>query len=321
MVKRILFQGLLILFMINQLSGQSSIKKIIGPEINGIKQRLIIEGKDDTKPLLLFLHGGPGFGSVGYAKKFAKELRKDFIIVQWDQRNTGATKVWNDDNTPLSLELMHQDTKATIDYVLKEFNRKKLYLVGFSWGSFLGIHYAKNHSQSLHAYVSVSGLVDGNNSEKQILMDLKSSAEKENNVAALAEINTISVPFENGEDLYLQRKWTAEFYPQTMQNTKLKKSMVEDWSETWLPIFNEAAKIDYGINAPQFDCPIYFFHSPQDRVSHFAIAREYYDIIKAPKKEWIDFPGAPHEIVSAQPKEFSQAIKSIAEKVVAAYKD
>ena len=80
-----------------------------------------------VRPLLLFLHGGPGFGSVGYAKKFVKELRNDFIIVQWDHRNTGATKVWNEGEIELSVELMHQDTEATVDYLLNEFNRDQLY--------------------------------------------------------------------------------------------------------------------------------------------------------------------------------------------------
>ena len=167
----------------------------------------------------------------------------------------------------------------------------------------------------------MSGLVNGNKSEERILSDLTLQAKNTNNKEAQTELQTIAIPFENGEDLYLQRKWTGVFFPESMQSTKMRQSMVEDWSTTWLPIFNEAAKIDYGVTASEFDCPIFFFHSPQDRVSHYDIAKEYYDLIKAPKKEWIDFQGAPHEIVSAQPKAFSQKIRSIAEKGVAQNED
>jgi len=302
---------LILFFTVNTSFSQERVKKIIGPELNGIKQRLVIEGKNDQKPILLFLHGGPGFGSTGYSKRFVKELRNDFIIVQWDQRNSGATKVWNDESTPLSLDLMHKDTEEVVSYLLSEFNREKLYLVGFSWGSFLGIHYAKNHPEKLHAYVSVSGLVNGNVSEAQILEDLKASAEEKQNTEAITELGSIQVPFENGEDLYLQRKWTGVFYPETMQNTRLKQAMVEDWSTVWLPIFNQAATIDYGKEAQKINCPVYFLHSPQDRVSHFAVAKAYFDKLESPKKEWVEFPEAPHEIVSAQPKEFSKAILRI----------
>jgi len=310
-MKKRLIVFLFFWLLTSPLAAQESIKRIIGPELNGIKQRLIIQGKDDTKPLLLFLHGGPGFGSTGYAKKFVKVLKNEFIMVQWDQRHTGATKSWNPDNTPLSLELMQQDTEAVVNYLLTSFAREKIYSVGFSWGSFLGLHYAKNHPNTLHAYVSVSGLVNGNQSEKQILADLMAKARANKDQEALEALSSIKIPFEDAEDIYLQRKWTGEFFPESMENTRLKQSLVTNWAETWLPIFLEASSIDYGKTAASIDCPVYFFHSPLDRVAHHATARAYYEQLKAPKKVWISFPTAPHEIVSADPKEFANALRAV----------
>ncbi len=315
-MKKLTLLILALFFKINFVLGQNSVKKIIGPELNGIKQRLSIRGDDDSKPLLLFLHGGPGFGSMGYSKKFVKELKSDFVIVQWDQRNTGATKAWNNPAPPLNLELMHEDTEAVVNYLLEQYGQKKLYLVGFSWGAFLGFEYARQHPEKLYAYVSVSGLVNGNVSEFQILNDLKDKADENNDTEAINELASVSIPFENGEDLFLQRKWTGSYFPSSMQNTRLKQSMVEDWSVTWLPIFLEAADVDYGKLAPKIECPVYFFHSPEDRVSHYSVARAYFEVLDSPQKKWVDFLDAPHEIVSAQPKVFSQAMMKLLEQTM-----
>src|ERR1700754_2862789 len=61
------------------------------PEINGIKHYISLKGRDSSKPLLLFLHGGPGGSVMDYADKFTSKLQEEFVVVQWDQRETGKT--------------------------------------------------------------------------------------------------------------------------------------------------------------------------------------------------------------------------------------
>ena len=58
--------------------------------INGIEQWVTIKG-ESSKPLILFLHGGPGSPISPYSDNLYKNWEKDFIIVQWDQRGTGKT--------------------------------------------------------------------------------------------------------------------------------------------------------------------------------------------------------------------------------------
>src|SRR4051812_15652082 len=75
-------------------------------EIGGIKQWIDIRGEDASKPVLLFLHGGPGNSALSYADRFTNMLQKQFVIVFWDQRESGKTATLNDSSVPLSLELM-----------------------------------------------------------------------------------------------------------------------------------------------------------------------------------------------------------------------
>ena len=91
-------------------------------------------GDDDSKPLLLSLHGGPGFSSRPYSKPLIKRLKKDFVVAQWDQRETGYTRAWSPYPDSLTLAQFHTDTEEVVAYLLRRFGKEKLYLVGFSWG-------------------------------------------------------------------------------------------------------------------------------------------------------------------------------------------
>ncbi len=98
--------------------------------IGGIRQYIRIKGRDDSKPILLFLHGGPGSSLMGSNDKITGRLQQHFVVVQWDQRETGETKKLNASPTPLTLDMFYSDTHDLIDSLLKQFDRPKRYLAG-----------------------------------------------------------------------------------------------------------------------------------------------------------------------------------------------
>jgi len=60
-------------------------------KINGIKQGMFIESRDDSNPVLLFLHGGPGFPVYGLTKKYPTYLEEVFTVCWWEQRGAGIS--------------------------------------------------------------------------------------------------------------------------------------------------------------------------------------------------------------------------------------
>src|SRR4051812_39105516 len=68
---------------------------ILTPDIGGIKQVIQIRTDDATKPVLLFLSGGPGSSMMNGADGFTNILKSRFTIVQWDQRDAGKTLTLN----------------------------------------------------------------------------------------------------------------------------------------------------------------------------------------------------------------------------------
>lgn len=300
------------LIITSTLQAQQAVKTKDAVRINGISQWIGVNGKDDSKPVLLFLHGGPGFSSRPYSRKFIKGLRKDFIVVQWDQRESGITAHWSPMQEPLTLDMFHQDTYEVVQYLLKRFDREKIYLVGFSWGAFLGLHFAHQHPELLHAYISVSGSPYNEESERLTLERLKEKAEASGNEEALAEISQIKIPFQDWETLYFQRKWTAYYSGVKTSNRTYPPSLFEEWSVKWLPLFVEASKVNYFENAAEIHCPIYFFHSNKDYASNYKVTERYFHALKAEHKHMVWFEESTHEIPNQEPQKFSEELINIA---------
>ena len=141
--------------------------------IGGIKQFVSIKGNDNRNPLLLFLHGGPGNSVIHYAEKFTHKLQEHFIVIQWDQRNAGKTLSLNNSPQPLTVGLFENDTHQLIDTLLKRFHQPKLYLVGHSWGTFLGFYIARNYPDLLYAYIPICPMINQLESERVILESMK----------------------------------------------------------------------------------------------------------------------------------------------------
>lgn len=68
-------------------AGINSLEKV---RLGGVDQWISLRGHDGVKPVLLFLHGGPGFPQMPFSHLNA-ELEREFVVVEWDQRGAGKS--------------------------------------------------------------------------------------------------------------------------------------------------------------------------------------------------------------------------------------
>jgi len=300
---------ILLLLSVFCLAQAVKVDTILTPEIGGIKQAIEIKTDDSTKPILLFLSGGPGSSMMKNADSFTHILKNKFTIVQWDQRDAGKTLALNPSPVQPSVELMGKDTYEVINFLRKQLKQEKVYLLGSSWGNALGFYIVRNHPELLHAYFAVNPVISQLASEKELLTILKNHF-KEDPVAS-KELASVHIPFTIDEDLFYLRKWL--FYKDGKKNVTsddFKKGFLQ-WSKTWSPAWNEVMKIDLPKTLKKVNCPIYFFVGKNDIQTSTAITKQYFEQVKAPKKDLFLFENSGHQIHKDEPELFQNTIMTL----------
>lgn len=241
---------------------------------------------------------------MGYSDRFTNRLKEHFLVIQWDQRETGKTLALNHSPERLNVALFERDTRELIEFLLKRFHREKLYLAGHSWGTALGFYIARTHPELLYAYVAIGPMINQLESERVALDAMKQKAINTNNTNALSELAAVNIPFENGEQLYFHRKWLQEF---SGSRKALNKTFVVEWAARWLAVFNEASANDLFESLPSVDCPVYFMVGKKDLQTNSQITEQYYRLVKAPKKDlfWFD---TGHSIPASAPARLQEII-------------
>jgi len=277
--------------------------------VGNIKQVISYSGSKDA-PLILFLHGGPGSSRMKQAEIFSNILQQHFLVIQWDQRGAGMTDAINKSKGPVTLNLMENDTYELIKILLKKFDKKKLYLVGESWGTVLGFKMAQKHPEILNAYIAFSPVVNQTKSEKLLLEKLKADAKSKSDNVELKELNAVNVPFKSYEEMYYLRKWMFGYdgHPFAEKDVPLLKKYLQDWAEVWMPTWNEVMKQNLSVELPEIKCPVYFFLGEKDLQTNFDISKAYFEALKAPKKELFTFKNAGHSVLTEEAEKVQNVI-------------
>lgn len=150
-------------------SGSRALQEEGFVSLNGSPQWVTIQSEDCRRPVLLFIHGGPGNPLSPFAQALYGPWAQDFTLVQWDQRGAGRSYGKNLPArelepeefaaTPLTLDLMASDGIALAEHLRARLGHRKLVLTGSSWGSALAVEMAARRPDLFHAYVGVSQLV------------------------------------------------------------------------------------------------------------------------------------------------------------------
>jgi pimeloyl-ACP methyl ester carboxylesterase len=294
----------LLLFLVTftfECTAQSKIDTTETLEIGGIKQVIKLVGADRLKPLFLFITGGPGLpGIYDETSAFTNELEKHFVVVQWDQRNTGQTMALNPSPVKLTVELYENDTHELITKLLKQYHRKKLALMGWSWGTVLGFYMAGNYPDLLYAYMAVSPVTNQSESEQLALHMLQQKATADNNTLAIKELSKVKIPFENSTQMYYDRKWLmASSGADVSDTTGLKQYFIDN---AWVgALFDKAGANNLMVTLPRINCPVYFFVGRKDYQTNFMLSEKYYNEVKAPKKQLFWFEQSGHLIPFSEP--------------------
>ena len=275
--------------------------------IGGIKQWITVSGDDASRPVLLFLHGGPGNSVISFADKFTDILKRHFVVVQWDQRESGKTAKMNSSDQKLTVGLMVSDAIDVVNYLRRRFAKETIYIVGHSWGGFLALNVASSHPELLTACIAIAPMVNQWESERQTLDWLMNKARETNNTEAIGELSRVHIPFGTPDELYYHRRWLLL----SDKKNPFSKNYVRNWGKKWFDMYKEACSINLFEKAPEIRCPVYFLVGSNDRQASSTITEAYYHALKTEKKDLFWFTKSGHSLNLTEPKKMQDIILSL----------
>jgi pimeloyl-ACP methyl ester carboxylesterase len=201
--------------------------KIVNPDgvqenfkarIGGIDQWLYVRGQDKANPVILFVHGGPASPIAPTMWTYQRPLEEYFTIVNYDQRGAGKTYLENDPaavQKTLRIDQYVQDAIDIAQLVKQRYGKRKVILVGHSWGTIVGMKAALKRPDLFYAYVGIGQVINTRENERVSFDFALKTAREHHNDEAVAELQSIA-PYPGDKPItrdriILARKW-AQFY-------------------------------------------------------------------------------------------------------------
>lgn len=308
-----------------------SVSEIIKIKIGELEQGMIIQGKNINNPVLLFLHGGPGNPEYVLSKESKVGLEDLFTVCWWEQRGSGMSYFSSIEKGSITLEQMISDTVEVTNYLRERFGQDKIYIMGHSWGSFLGINTVAEYPELYNAYLGIGQVVNQLESEKLGYDLMLTIAQEDGDNKAVDKLKkyTFSTPDDITTEYLMVRSELMNEYGYGVFHTPKSKM------ELLMPIFKAkeyTLKDKYGyaagsllsleqpMNQSQYttdlnksikelEIPVYFFHGIYDRQVSFDIALSYYKSLNSSKKYFYQFDESAHSPFLEEPEKFIQIIK------------
>lgn len=299
-------------------------------EINGFKMGMFIRSADTENPVLLFIHGGPGMPEYFLEEKYPTDLERYFTVVYADQRGAGLS--YSDDIPAgsMNIEQLVEDTAALTEYLKERFGKNKIYLMGHSWGSAVGIVTAHKYPELYHAYIGMGQIAnDDLNSAMNYEYLVDYFAEKGDD-AMVRKINKYKTADgwnppgnvveqilckagaattrdckSDALDIFLPIMWNEEYTFAEKCNiwkgkmSSAKTQLMQDRYIDFMNVYTE------------FELPIYFFSGAYDYTVNHELSAMYLEKITAPDKGFYLFENSAHSPLFEEPEKAVQILLGI----------
>jgi pimeloyl-ACP methyl ester carboxylesterase len=281
--------------------------------IGGVRQWLLVRGRSTDSPLVLKLHGGPGQAEMATVGLNGL-LEGDFVVVEWDQRGSGKSRASIQPTSAMNIGQLVADTIELTEYLLQRFGKRRLILVGHSWGSVLGLMAARQRPDLYSAFVSTGLIANFAEGQQVAYRFLLEESKRRSATKALAELTAVGVPPYPGTDgrVKWQRcaRWLGEFgavwhSPEKFDRVGWMLSSVEySWPEKLR--FNRAGRRSFDLlyadlasvnlieTIPKVEVPVFFAEGRYDQLAPVEVAERYFSSLDAPRKEWVLFENSAH---------------------------
>jgi pimeloyl-ACP methyl ester carboxylesterase len=297
-------------------------EKVFVP-INGVEQGMVLKSKDDTHPVLLYLHGG--MPDYFLTQRYPTGLEDAFTVVWWEQRGSGLS--YRPDIPPetMTVEQFIADTLEVTKYVRQRFSQDKIYLMGHSGGTFIGIQAAAQAPEFYHAYIGVAQISNQLTSERLAYDYMLKQFKEQGNRAMVRKLEAAPVTMTGGtphaylavRDKAMHRLGLGTTHDMKSVGTGIflrsltcPEYTLAEKLHLWRGKFHAGVgylwetmlATDLTRQVPELELPVYFLHGVYDYTCSYPLAKSYYEQLKAPVKGFYTFEQSAHSPMFEEPE-------------------
>jgi proline iminopeptidase len=291
--------------------------------IGDINQWVMVRGRNTDNPLLVILHGGPGSSETVLFRSFNAALEESYTVVYWDQR--GAGRSYNRSIPPVSMTIDRfvADLDELVESLIARFGKRRVVLLGHSWGSLVGVLYASRHPAKVAAYVGVGQIADMAASEAASFAFALTKARERGHRKAIRQLLAIGPPPHAVKALVTQRRWLMAMGGAFGPNLSLAKVL---WRALAVPeasvldlvrldkglrfslrlLFPEQLDVNLQRDVRRLETPVFFMLGRLDMQVVASVSAAYFEVLEAPHKQLIWFEASGHTPPFEEPELFNR---------------
>ncbi len=277
--------------------------------LNGSQQWISIRGHDTSKPVLLFLAGGPGGSQLATARYALGGLEEHFVVVNWEQ--PGAGKSFDAvDRSTITPERYIEDAHALVQHLRRRFGQDKVYVLGESWGSALGILLVQRYPELFHAFVGTGQMVAFLENDLMCYDFAVQWARERGDTAKVAKLAEQGPPPYYGDDVaWKESAFLMDTFNYMNQNPAIADNGANTFRDLAAPEYGLYDKVSWfrgvldtlGIVYPQL-------WDVDFRTQAAELTEQYFNLLDAPQKEIVWFEHSGHTPWVSESDRFVQAM-------------
>lgn len=299
-------------------------------KLGGVDQWLVIRGKSLDNPVLLFLSGGPGGSELGRVRLFNQELENHFIVVVWEQRGCGKSYQAINPKSAMTLDQYISDIHELTQYLRTRFSKEKIYIMGHSWGTIIGVMAVQKYPELFYAYIGSGQMVDVLETDLWIYHAVLEDAMNKGDTAFVKKLTDMGEPPYTGTRIGLKyspifsREYVLWEVPKTKSteyrarggifNQLLipeysmidKINMIRGLLDTFDIVYPQIQDFDFRESALQFEVPVYFLLGRHDYNAPSWIAEDYFNKLQTPHKQLVWFEDSGHGQIWSEADKFHE---------------
>jgi len=303
----------------------NGVERLEAVTIGGVSQWISVRGKDARAPVIVMIHGGPGTPTMPTAWAYQAPWEDFFTVVHYDQRGVGKNAVSTDREAlapTLTFDRLVLDAEEVIAWVRRELGVERVVVMGYSYGTAIGLALAERTPEGISAYVGVGQVSEGG--DAYLYPRLLELARERNDTTALRELQSIAPyprPGAPMSAILLTRKWARQFdggwYGKPTFDLLFA---LPDWAPEYtdadvaaqIPATQFASRALVASARPPLPdsvrVPVVLIHGRHDLHTPYAPARAWFDRLQAPHKRLVTLEYSAHVPFLEEPGRFLQAL-------------